>query len=165
MKYKRGKGYCDETGIAIPKDTQKHNTERKANVCELNSKDGTIRHEMGHYLDRKNGWISLHDPAFQDAINSFKISPEQIKKVSPGGEYFYNSPMSDTFAALTSSRHHGWFDHGKRYWNKNAANTPTEIFANLTNAFSAKDKTYWKLMQKEFPALTKAYEDIITRLS
>jgi hypothetical protein len=166
MKVKRVKngGSCSLDGINIVANIEKSNRERRIDLCELNGHLGTIRHEMGHYLDQQNGWISSSDQDFNEAINNFNITPKNIQDLSSNGKYYYNAAMSDIFAALTYGQHEGAFGHTKRYWKKDG-NRQTEIFANLTDAYAAKDKRYWKEMQEEFPELTKAYLKIIDKLS
>ena len=66
---------------------------------------------------------------------------------------------------MTGGSFKGEFGHGKNYWNKNWRNPYLEIFADLGNAFAAPDKTYYKELKKDFPALTKAFENIINRVS
>ena len=173
-KTKKHEACCKEDGVEMYPHTPNSDKKRLAHKCELNGYYGSLRHEMGHYLDRKNGWISSNDKAFNDAIENFKITDEHKKDLKLFGKYYYNGPISDIFDAISNGTVYGGFAHGRDYYegssflygdSKKKQLRNTEIFANMTNAYACKDRSHWNEMKKLFPDITKAYEDIITRLS
>ena len=184
MKVKRIKegGKCYDDHITIPSNVENHNKWRYADKCELNSNIGTVRHEAIHYLDRKNGWISTTDPDFTQAVHDLQ-KVDVLKKYLPfvgyeevngkfvqsndetKGKYRYNSAASDIIDALTVGNFKGKFGHGANYWHKDKRCKYMEIFADLGNAYAAPDKSYYKELKQDFPALTKAFENIINKIS
>lgn len=168
MRYHKEKGskaYCSKTGIAMYPLTANQDKKRRSEKCELNNYKGSIRHEIGHYLDLKNGNPSMNDKAFKDAVDNFKITEDHKKELKFGGKFFYNSAVSDIFDALSWGSTKGMFGHGQDYFVKDPPVRYREVFANMTNAYACPDKTYWNGMKELFPDITKAYEDIITRIS
>ena len=185
---KEGVSHCDVFGVKINHAAPKE----YAHLFSENSISGTIRHEIGHYIDRMCGWISS-ELSFNSAVEETigKISSDSnehgvqekylallgFKKrngtlkhtkqnhAGTNGKWNGCGPISDIFAAMTNGKTYDSFGHTEEYWKESKKNRNTEIFADLTNLYANPDKTQWNAVKEYFPELTSAYEKAIKRIS
>jgi hypothetical protein len=148
---------------------------------------GTIRHEMGHFLDniagRKAGrlWLSV-DPRTRAAIDearrtvNFNIDLfDGIKSrhfpnfnydaheetALPGGDFDVIPAISDIFDALTiGGEPFGW-GHGSAYWRRKAEADQIEIFANVFDLMNCGNPKGLKILEETVPGVLKAYQEVI----
>lgn len=145
------------------------NTERGVRAyASSNSKvfsDGVKNTEKSLYT-RVNGEKVLKDEILSAfGIHKSEWSDEYLPTGRAGGAVLSKcSPMSDILSALTAGKARGYWSHSASYWKSGGReNRRTEIFANLTNMYGAKDKTAWNECERLFPELCTAYKNVLAR--
>lgn len=148
---------------------------------------GTIRHEMGHFLDNQAGmkiarvWLS-EDPRTRAAIDAaasrIRLDADFFDKLKikhfpnydvdvhektalPGGDFDILPAIGDIFDGITKRRDppFGW-GHGQAYWRRPGADQH-EIFANVFDLMTCGNPKGLKVLEDSIPEVLKAFQEVI----
>lgn len=138
------------------------------------------RHEYGHYLDfwamaksgkpqpissmaaSKGGLKGAFDAASTSLHARSAAQKARRERLRSEIIAFKDIDLADLFGALT--RNKVGFGHSVEYLSRPGF-AESEVFANLTDIYSRKDRGAWRYVQQELPDLAATYEDIIRRLA
>lgn len=150
---------------------------------------GTIRHEMGHFLDHIAGakstglsksWISMNqktraaidrarrrisrDKEFFNKLKA-KYFPHfdvdaSAKTARPDGDFDVIAGVGDIFDALTRGKYPLNWGHGKKYWRDPGADQ-AEIFADICDLINSGNTKGLQILQETVPEVYQAFKETI----
>lgn len=130
------------------------------------SKDRTIRHEVGHAIDYKYGYISCNG----ELLTALEIDKQHLLKHQTGIKSILNSnkyseyaELSDIIGGLTNNKIRGKYYHRNSYWKKENA-LEKETFANLFAIAGNDDIKYLQIINEYLPNTLKAFDGLIRRI-
>lgn len=124
----------------------------------------TIRHEIGHAIDYKNGYISKE--RLLKALNKDKIdilNKKDIINSELKGKYGNYLELSDIIGSITNNEVIGFGYHDEDYWFKKGRKEK-EAFANLFSIAGSDDIKYLEITNKYLPNTLKEFDKIIKEI-
>lgn len=124
----------------------------------------TIRHEIGHAVDYKNGYISKGRllKALQkdkiDILNKKDIINSELK-----GKYSEYLELSDIIGSITNNKVVGFGYHNEDYW-KRRGKIEKETFANLFSIAGSNNLKYLEVIDKYLQNTLQEFDKIIKEL-
>lgn len=166
--------------IALNNDIEKiyiygKKSKHKANKIYLNAewkkanqskKDRTIRHEVGHAIDYKNGHVSCRGELTTALeIDKLKIlkHKDSINKKLKSKEYEEYAELSDIIGGLTNNKIRGKYKHDNEYW-KRKNTLEKETFADLFAIAGGNDVKYLQIINNYLPNTLNAFDGLIRRI-
>lgn len=166
--------------IALNNDIQKiyiygNKSKHKANEIYLNAewqnkskslRERTLRHEVGHAIDYKFGYISSNGELLT-ALNIDKQNilehEKQINFALNTTEYIEYSELSDIIGGMTNNKIKGRAYHESKYWERENA-LEKETFANLFSIAGSNNIEYLNIINRYLPNTLNSFEGLIRRI-
>lgn len=130
-------------------------------------------HEMGHCIDRADGWLSYKDTKFKDALQNdfdnlvntymkvYNVNQDQaylmIGKGLQGDEYH---SISDITGALSENKCVGNYSHSADYWKRKHA-LEKESFAHFFEAYARNDIEKIEAISQVFPNAVQEFINLL----
>ncbi len=166
--------------IALNNDIQKiyiygNKSKHKANEIYFNAewqnkskslRERTLRHEVGHAIDYKFGYISSNGELLT-ALNIDKQNilehEKQINFALNTTEYIEYSELSDIIGGMTNNKIKGRAYHETKYWERENA-LEKETFANLFSIIGSNNIEYLNIINRYLPNTLNVFEELIRRI-
>ncbi len=166
--------------IALNNDIKKiyiygNKSKHKANEIYFNAewqnkskslRERTLRHEVGHAIDYKFGYISSNGELLT-ALNIDKQNilehEKQINFALNTTEYIEYSELSDIIGGMTNNKIKGRAYHENKYWERENA-LEKETFANLFSIAGSNNIEYLNIINRYLPNTLNVFEELIRRI-